>query len=149
MRKITVYDTTLRDGAQAEEVSFSVEDMLRITEKLDELGMHYVEGGFPGANPRDAEYFTRVAKLPLQNSRVVAFGSTHHPGKKVDTDKTVKALLDAGTGAATIFGKTWDFHVKTALKVTLARNLKLIHDTPIALCYATPTAAPSPTRHLR
>jgi len=129
MSKITVYDTTLRDGAQAEDVSFSVEDMLRITQKLDELGVHFVEGGFPGASPRDAEYFKRAVTLPLQNTRVVAFGSTHHPAKKADTDKTVLALVEAGTGAATIFGKTWDFHAKTALKVTLARNVKLIHDT--------------------
>jgi 2-isopropylmalate synthase len=129
MRKITIYDTTLRDGAQAEEVSFSVEDMLRITAKLDALGVHYIEGGFPGATPRDAEYFKLAPKLGLENSKVVAFGSTHHPGRKPDTDKTVKALLESGTGVATIFGKTWDFHVKTALKVTLSANLKLIHNT--------------------
>ncbi len=129
MTEITVYDTTLRDGAQAEDVSFSVEDMLRITEKLDDLGVHYVEGGFPGATPRDAEYFRQAAKLSLANTRVVAFGSTHHPGKKPDSDKNVMALIEAGTGAATIFGKTWDFHVKAALNVTLAQNLKLIHNT--------------------
>ncbi len=129
MREIVVYDTTLRDGAQAEEVSFSVEDMLRITEKLDELGVHYVEGGYPGSNPRDAEFFSKARNLRLSRSRVVAFGSTHHPGKKPESDSTVKAILESGASAATIFGKTWDFHVKAALKVTLAQNLRLIHNT--------------------
>jgi 2-isopropylmalate synthase len=129
MKKIEIYDTTLRDGAQAEDISFSVEDKLRITEKLDELGVHYIEGGYPGANPRDAEYFARVGKLKLGNSKVVAFGSTHRPGHTVSRDKTVKAMLDAGTGLATIFGKTWDFHVRKALKVPLKENLELIYNT--------------------
>jgi 2-isopropylmalate synthase len=128
-KRIEIYDTTLRDGAQAEEVSFSVEDKLRITEKLDELGIQYVEGGYPGANPRDAEYFREAAKLTLRNSTVVAFGSTHRPGHKVERDRTVKAILDSGTPAATIFGKTWDFHAEHALKVSLEQNLALIHDT--------------------
>jgi 2-isopropylmalate synthase len=129
MRKIEVYDTTLRDGAQAEDIAFSVEDKLRITEKLDELGVHYIEGGYPGANPKDAEYFRKVRKLHLENSKVVAFGSTHRPGHKVENDKTIKAILDSRAGYATIFGKTWDFHVKEALKTTLKENLDLIYNT--------------------
>jgi 2-isopropylmalate synthase len=129
MKKIIVYDTTLRDGAQAEDISFSVEDKLRITGKLDEFGIHYIEGGYPGANPRDSEFFKKASKLSLQSASLTAFGATHHPAKKASTDKTIKALLDAGTPAVTIFGKTWDFHVKHALKVTNKQNLALIHDT--------------------
>jgi 2-isopropylmalate synthase len=129
MRKIEIYDTTLRDGAQSEEISFSVEDKLRITEKLDELGVHFVEGGWPGANPRDVEYFKKVKKLNLRNSRVVAFGSTHRPKKKPSNDDTLKALVAAETSIITIFGKTWDFHVKEALRIPLEENLDIIHDS--------------------
>jgi 2-isopropylmalate synthase len=129
MKRIEVYDTTLRDGAQAEDVSFSVEDKLRITQKLDELGVHYIEGGYPGSNPRDTEYFGKVRGLTLSTSRLVAFGSTHRAGQKVQKDRTVRAILEAGAPAATVFGKTWDFHVRHALKVSLEENLGLIHDT--------------------
>ena len=129
MRRIEIYDTTLRDGAQSEDISFSVEDKLRITEKLDELGVHFVEGGYPGSNPRDAEYFRKAVKLKLGNARVVAFGSTHKPKKKPASDETMKSLLDAGTSVVTIFGKTWDFHVKEALRVPLEENLDIIHDS--------------------
>src|SRR3990172_8654097 len=119
MRKIEIYDTTLRDGAQSEDVSFSVEDKLRITEKLDELGVHYIEGGYPGSNPRDIEYFRKASKLKLANARLVAFGSTHRPGKKASRDEMLKALITSGTPVITIFGKTRDFHVREALKVPL------------------------------
>jgi len=127
--KIEIYDTTLRDGSQAEDITFSVEDKIRITEKLDELGIHYIEGGWPGAIPKDAEYFRKVKKLSLNNSKIVAFGSTHRPGIKVEKDPYIKALLNADTDCITIFGKTWDFHVKEALKVTLEENLALIRET--------------------
>jgi len=129
MRKIEIYDTTLRDGAQSEDISFSVEDKLRITEKLDELGVHYIEGGWPGSNPRDIEYFKKVKKLRLKNSVLVAFGSTHRPKKKPAKDETLKALLEAKTPVITIFGKTWDFHVKEALKISEEENLDIIHDS--------------------
>ncbi len=129
MRRIEIYDTTLRDGAQSEDVAFSVEDKLRITEKLDELGVHYIEGGYPGSNPRDIEYFRRVSRLKLANSKVVAFGSTHRPKKKPANDDTMKALVEAGTPIVTIFGKTWDFHVKEALRVSLEENLDIIGDS--------------------
>ena len=129
MRKIEIYDTTLRDGAQSEEISFSVEDKLRITEKLDELGIHYIEGGWPGANPRDVEYFKKVRKLKLSNSQIVAFGSTHRPRHKVQEDLLMKALLDSKVKVITIFGKTWDFHVKEALKISNAENLDIIHNS--------------------
>ncbi len=127
MKNIKLYDTTLRDGAQSEDISFSVEDKLRITEKLDELGVHYIEGGWPGSNPRDIDYFKKAKKLRLKNAAVVAFGSTHRPKKKAGRDETLKALLESGTSTITIFGKTWDFHVKEALKVPLEENLDIIY----------------------
>ncbi len=129
MRKIEIYDTTLRDGAQSEDISFSVEDKLRITEKLDEIGVHYIEGGWPGSNPRDIDYFKKVSRLKLKNSRIVAFGSTHRPKKKPAGDETLKSLLDSRTSVITIFGKTWDFHVREALRITLEENLDIIHDS--------------------
>jgi len=129
MRQIEIYDTTLRDGAQAEDISFSVEDKLRITEKLDELGVHYIEGGWPGSNPRDIEYFKKAKRLRLNISHIVAFGSTHRPIHKVDEDILIKALLDSQAKIITIFGKTWDFHVKEALKISLDENLDIIHNS--------------------
>jgi len=128
-RKIEIYDTTLRDGAQTEDVSFSVEDKLRITEKLDELGIHYIEGGWPGSNPKDVEYFKKVKKLPLDNARIVAFGSTHRPKHRVEDDANIKALLNSKTGAVCIVGKTWDFHVREALRITLEENIEIIHNS--------------------
>src|SRR4030066_1723450 len=129
MRKIDIYDTTLRDGAQSEDISFSGEDKLRITEKLDELGIDYIEGGWPGANPKDAEFFSKVRKLKLKTSQLVAFGSTHHASHKVHSDPNIKALLNAKTSIVTIVGKTWDFHVREALRVSLQTNLDLIHNS--------------------
>jgi len=129
MRKIEIYDTTLRDGAQTEEISFSVEDKLRITAKLDELGVHYIEGGWPGSNPRDIEYFKKAKKLRLRNSHLVAFGSTHRPRHKVHEDALIKALLDSKVKIITIFGKTWDFHVKEALKISLNENIDIIYNS--------------------
>jgi 2-isopropylmalate synthase len=129
VRKIEIYDTTLRDGSQAEDVAFSVEDKLRITEKLDELGVNYIEGGWPGSNPRDVEYFKQAKKLKLKSSVIVAFGSTHKPRHKVGDDLNVKSLLESGASAITIFGKTWDFHVKESLKISLNENLELINNS--------------------
>lgn len=129
MRQIEIYDTTLRDGAQTEGISFSVEDKLRITEKLDELGVHFIEGGWPGANPRDLEYFKKARKLNLNASKIVAFGSTHKPKFKVDEDVNLRFLLDSRAMIITIFGKTWDFHVKEALKISLEENLDVIHNS--------------------
>ncbi|MFZ5907820.1 MAG: citramalate synthase [Nitrospirota bacterium] len=128
-RKIEIYDTTLRDGAQSEEISFSVEDKLRISEKLDELGIQYIEGGWPGANPRDVEYFKKSGKLKLGNAKLVAFGSTHRPRHKVHEDALIKALLDSKVNVITIYGKTWDFHVREALKISHAENLEIIHNS--------------------
>mgnify|MGYP001135813966 CR=1 FL=1 len=126
---IEIYDTTLRDGSQAEDISFSVDDKIKITEKLDEFGVHYIEGGWPGSNPKDVEYFKKVKKLKLKNAKVVAFGSTHRPKVKVVNDYNIKTLIDAETEIITIFGKSWDFHVTEALKVSLDENLELIYNT--------------------
>jgi 2-isopropylmalate synthase len=129
MKKIEIYDTTLRDGAQSEDVSFSLEDKLRILERLDEFGIHYIEGGWPGSNPRDAEFFKKAEKIKLNNAMITAFGATHRASNKVNQDPSIKALLSAKTPVLTIFGKTWDFHVKEALRVSKQRNLDLIYDT--------------------
>ena len=127
--QIYIYDTTLRDGAQTEGVNFSLEDKLRITQKLDEFGVHYIEGGWPGANPKDTLYFKEVKKLPLKHSKVVAFGSTRRPYKRVEEDQLVLNLVKAETPAVTIFGKSWDLHVLEALKTTLDENLKMVKET--------------------
>ena len=127
--QIYIYDTTLRDGAQTEGVNFSMEDKLRITQKLDEFGVHYIEGGWPGANPKDTLYFKEVKKLPLKHSKVVAFGSTRRPYKRVEEDQLVLNLVKAETPAVTIFGKSWDLHVLEALKTTLDENLKMVKET--------------------
>ena len=129
MKKIEIYDTTLRDGAQSEDISFSVEDKLRILHRLDEFGIHYIEGGWPGSNPRDAEFFQAAKKLKLKNSRLAAFCSTHRASIKIHKDPSIKAVLAAKTPVVTIFGKTWDFHVKEALRISQQRNLDLIFDT--------------------
>ncbi len=138
MRKIEIYDTTLRDGAQSEDISFSVEDKLRIVEKLDELGIHYIEGGWPGASPRDADFFNKARKIKLKTSKLTAFGSTHRASLKVSDDPNIKALLKAKTPVITIFGKSWDFHVKTALRISLSANLDIIHNSISYLKKRTP-----------
>ncbi len=129
MKKIEIYDTTLRDGSQSEDVSFSVEDKLRILSKLDEFGVHYIEGGWPGANPKDAELFKQARKFEFKNSELAAFGSTHRASLKVEKDPSIKSLLAAKTPVVTIFGKAWDFHVREALRISKQRNLDIIYDT--------------------
>ncbi len=126
---VKIYDTTLRDGAQSEDVAFSVEDMVIVTMKLDELGVHYIEGGWPGSNPRDAAYFKQIKKAKLKNAVVTAFGSTRRAGVKAVGDPNLAALVDSGVKGSCIFGKTWDLHVKAALKVPLEENLEMISDS--------------------
>ncbi|MFY9271723.1 MAG: citramalate synthase [Thermacetogeniaceae bacterium] len=126
---IYIYDTTLRDGTQAEGISLTVEDKLKITSKIDELGVHYIEGGWPGSNPKDLEYFKRVKELPLKHAKISAFSSTRKAGCRVEEDANIKALLEAETPVVAIFGKTWDYHVTTALKTTLQENINMIKDT--------------------
>jgi len=127
---IEVFDTTLRDGLQVEGVSASVEDKLRIAEQLDFLGVHFIEGGWPGANPKDIEFFARAAKeLKLTSSTLVAFGSTRRPKGKVDDDATLRHLIDAGTSAVCIVAKSWDYHVLNALQTTLDEGVAMIADS--------------------
>lgn len=134
MNLVKIYDTTLRDGAQTEDVSFSLEDKLRITEKLDELGIHYIEGGWPGANPKDIQYFEKVRDLSLKNSQVVAFGSTRKAGNRPAKDPNLRALLDSGTDLITIFGKSWKLHATDALGISLKKNIEIISDSIAYLC---------------
>ncbi|MBK7931353.1 MAG: citramalate synthase [Bryobacterales bacterium] len=127
--KIQTFDTTLRDGTQGEAVSYSVEDKLAIAQKLDELGIDYIEGGWPGSNPKDKEFFARARDLKLTHAKLCAFGATHFAKYAVDKDPSVLELATAGTPAVSIFGKTWDLHVTRALGLPLERNLELIRDT--------------------
>src|SRR5690242_10654025 len=127
--KIFTFDTTLRDGTQGEAVSFSVDDKLVIAQKLDELGIDYIEGGWPGSNPKDKDFFERARELELKHARLAAFGSTRFAKNPVEEDRNVRALIEAGTPVVSIFGKTWDLHVKRALGITLEENLKLIAET--------------------
>lgn len=129
MQKIHLFDTTLRDGAQSEGVSFTVEDKLRIVKLLDEFGIDYVEGGNPGSNPKDVEFFRRVSEIPLRNSKLVAFGSTCRPGTEPGGDPGVAALLGANTPCCAVFGKCWDFHVTTILRTSPEENLRMIEKT--------------------
>ena len=129
MTKIDIYDSTLRDGAQAQGVSYSVEDKIKIVERLDALGIRYIEAGNPGSNPKDLEFFSRLGGLKLKHARVIAFGSTRKVGIEVADDANVQSLLQAGTSAVAIFGKCWDFQVTGILRTTLDENLRMIGDT--------------------
>ncbi len=127
--KVYIYDTTLRDGSQAEGVNFSLEDKIRIARKLDEFGIDYIEGGWPYANPKDSMFFQRISEEGLENAKLVAFGSTRRVGKKVEEDPQVEALIKSGANSITIFGKTWDLHVREALRTSLEENLQMVYDT--------------------
>src|SRR5580700_6313137 len=127
--KISTFDTTLRDGTQGESVSFSVEDKILITQKLDEFGIDYIEGGWPGSNPKDREFFAAATGLKLKHSSRTAFGSTRFARNTGAEDRNVQGLVEAGTPTVAIFGKTWDLHVSRALGISLDENLTLISDT--------------------
>lgn len=129
MTKITIYDTTLRDGTQGEGISLSAKDKLKIAQKLDQLGVDYIEGGWPGSNPKDLEFFQMVQELDLKHARIAAFGSTRRPNSKASEDANLNAFIASGAGTITIFGKTWDLHVTTALKVPLEENLAMIRES--------------------
>src|SRR5262245_61249595 len=129
MARIQLYDTTLRDGCQAEDVNLTVEDKLTIAQRLDELGIHYVEGGWPGSNPRDAEFFRGARRLRLKHARIAAFGSTRRAGVTADDDANLKSCLAAETPVVTIVGKTWDLHVRDDLRIPLEENLEVIADS--------------------
>jgi 2-isopropylmalate synthase len=129
MKKVKIYDTTLRDGMQAEGVSFSVEDKLLIARKLDEFGIHYIEGGYPQSNPKEQEFFDRVKDIPFANAKIAAFGSTRRANAEVEEDVCIGALLACKTPAVTMVGKTWDMHVTEVLRCELEENLKMCADS--------------------
>ncbi len=129
MDKVTLFDTTLRDGTQGEGISLSVDDKLKITERLAAFGIDYIEGGWPGSNPKDVEFFERVRHLDLGEAKITAFGSTRRANMAVEDDPNIRAILKSGVKTAAIFGKTWDFHVISALKTTLEENLAMIFDS--------------------
>ena len=129
MAEIEIYDTTLRDGTQGEGVAFSVGDKLRIAERLDAFGVHYIEGGWPGSNPKDIEFFDQAKHRTFHRARLAAFGSTRRKGVRVEGDDQVRLLLDAATPVVTIYGKTWLLHVLEVLQTTPDENLAMIEDT--------------------
>ncbi len=129
MQQIKIFDSTLRDGAQAEGISFSVEDKIKIVKVLDSLGISYIEAGNPSSNPKDIEFFEKIKEVKLENSKLVAFGSTRRRDIKVEEDKNVQSLLSANTEVVAIFGKSWDFHVTDIIKTTLEENLNMIKET--------------------
>lgn len=129
VKQVRIYDTTLRDGAQREGISFSLVDKIHIVQKLDELGIHYIEGGWPGSNPKDAQFFTEACKMPLKNARIVAFGSTRRPNIKVETDPNLAALIDTDAQIVTLVGKTSILHVTQVLETTPEENLSMIADS--------------------
>jgi len=126
---VKLFDTTLRDGSQSESISFSLEDKLHIAKKLDEFGIHYIEGGWPGSNPKDVLFFKKAKEIKFKQTRIVAFGSTKHTKNKVEEDPNILALLEAETPAVSVFGKTWVFHVEKALRVTRQQNLDMIRES--------------------
>ncbi|MEK7370263.1 MAG: citramalate synthase [candidate division NC10 bacterium] len=128
-RLVKVYDTTLRDGTQGEGVSFSMEDKVRIAQRLDALGIHYIEGGWPGSNPKDLRFFKRVQDAVFKTAKITAFGATRRPGLRPQEDPNLQALVEAGPPVVTIFGKSWDFHVTSALGTTLEENVAMIGDS--------------------
>ncbi len=129
MPRVTVLDSTLRDGAQSEGISFSVRDKLRIVETLDELGVDLIEAGNPGSNPKDLEFFREARGLRLANAALAAFGSTRRKGTKVEDDEGIRSLLEAGTETIVLFGKSWTLHVEKILRASLEENLDMIRES--------------------
>src|SRR5437867_5766653 len=126
---VEIYDTTLRDGSQGEGINFSVTDKLRIAERIDAFGIHYIEGGWPGSNPKDIDFFDQAKRKKFKHAKLAAFGATRRKGVRVEDDDQVRLLLDAGTPVVTIVGKTWLLHVKEVLRTTAEENLAMIGDT--------------------
>ena len=133
MERIYLYDTTLRDGTQAEDISFQVQDKVRIAKRLDELGIDYIEGGWPGSNPKDITFFKAIHEESLTHSKIAAFGSTRRAKVTPAEDNNIQMLIEAKPDVVTIFGKTWDFHVQEALRISLDENLELINDSLVYL----------------
>ena len=126
---VLLYDTTLRDGTQGENINFSAEEKIKIAQRLDEIGIHYIEGGWPGSNPRDKKFFDLAKSMQLKNARLTAFGSTRRPNTTPDKDQNVIALLESDTPVVAIFGKSWDLHVEQVMKNSLEENLAMIRET--------------------
>ena len=129
MSKITIYDTTLRDGSQGEGISFSLGDMLKIAKRLDEAGFDYIEGGWPGSNPKHEEFFQAIQSVTLSHAKIAAFGSTRRPGIQASDDANLIAIVNSGAPTATIFGKSWELHVTDALRISLDENVEMIYDS--------------------
>ncbi|HPY04191.1 MAG TPA: citramalate synthase, partial [Spirochaetota bacterium] len=128
-KKITIYDTTLRDGSQGIGISFSLQDKIRIARELDKLKIDYIEGGWPGANPKDTQFFEEIKKAEIRHSKIAAFSSTKRHKLKCDEDPLVQAMINSEADVLSVFAKTWDFHVTKALGISLEDNLNLIYDT--------------------
>src|ERR1041385_4730889 len=126
---LKLFDTTLRDGSQAEGISYSPHDKLRIAQELDRLGVHYIEGGWPGSNPKDNQFFKEARKLKFKNARLVAFGSTRRKGIRASDDPNLKSIVASKAPVACIFGKSWDMQVTHALRTTLDENVNMIRDS--------------------
>jgi len=129
MEQILLYDTTLRDGTQGEDISFTADEKLNIAEMLDDLGIHYIEGGWPGSNPKDKQFFDLAKRTKFKNSRLSAFGSTRRAGISPEDDPNLKALIESGTPVLTVFGKSWGLHIEEIMENTLEENLEMIRDT--------------------
>ncbi|MFO7962549.1 MAG: citramalate synthase [Desulfobacterales bacterium] len=129
MKPIQLYDTTLRDGTQGENINFTAEEKIKIARRLDGIGIHFIEGGWPGSNPRDRRFFELIRHTPFENSRITAFGSTRKPHTPPDQDPNLNALLDGETRTVTIFGKSWNFHVRDIMRIPLEENLLMIRDS--------------------
>ncbi|MEM7333099.1 MAG: citramalate synthase [Chloroflexota bacterium] len=129
MSQIFIYDTTLRDGTQREGISLSLDDKLKIAKKLDEFGVHYIEGGWPGSNPKDVEFFEKFHLLKLQHAKVAAFGSTRRKNTNPEDDANLRLLIEANTPVITLFGKSWDLHVSDVLQTSMEENLAMIGDS--------------------
>ena len=127
--RVFTFDTTLRDGTQGEAVSLSADDKVLVAHRLDELGIDYIEGGWPGSNPKDKDFFARAKSIQFKHARLTAFGATRMARNPVEEDSSVNALIEADTPVVCIFGKTWELHVRKALGITEEENLKLISDT--------------------
>lgn len=129
MIPVQLYDTTLRDGTQGEKINFTVEDKLKIAKKLDSLGIHYIEGGWPGANTRDWDFFQLAARETFQNAKLTAFGATHKYGIAAEKDRHLNAIIESGVSVGTIFGKSWDLHVEKILGIELTANIDMIFES--------------------
>ncbi len=134
MKRIVIYDTTLRDGSQTEGISFSVNDKIKIAQKLDDLGVHYIEGGWPGSNPKDKDFFKLAKKKKWANAKLAAFGSTRRANISASEDTNLNELVKSQAPTVTIFGKSWDLHVTDIIKTTLEENIKMIFVLLIGFC---------------